>query len=437
MAPGIRKRLLTRVMSFLQLGSPLPSLANNLLLIGHEEKADVVWTRAQFMVLCEHLLNGNRRNDFLMAFPRPEGDPRDPYAKSKTQRMERRAAWAWDHITGKANSPAGIGFYPNNAEGKSRWGAMDFDSHDGNTERARSLALNAFQLLLRHPELFLILSTSGGGGWHLFALTATFHPVDKWAQLFRQVASFIGTPVEKGILEIFPNDGRGLGNAIRAPGTWHPKRDSFSLILYENTTPLLASRCMEERDSPFLHQSTLREKTLQLTEQGDNRCEATLRKFTICQNSTRHTQLTALVSELYRFYSRPVVEALAGRQFEAKTVETRATKEIHLAEFASLWVYWLGRYRIALSAAERTKEAMLVTDNEKEAFRLAWGFAHIDPAKDFAYSTGHFARNLGISLPGAAKQRQKFCELEILKQTAAFIANVRAARFLWTAAEGA
>ena len=385
------------------------------------------------MSLCEYLLNDNPRNCFLMAFPRAIGDPREPYAKSKTQRIEKRAAWAWDHIIGRAKKPAGIGFYPSNPAGRSRWAAMDFDSHDGNRERARTLALAAFALLQRNPDLFLILSTSGGG-WHLFVLTSDFYPVGEWARLLRQVANFIGSPVEKGVLEIFPDDGHGLGRAIRAPGTWNPKRDAFSLVCFENVIPLLSKRCAEERDSPFLYQSTRREKGRQLTEQADSRCEATLRKYAIDKPSTRHDQLKGLVSELHRFYSRAVVESLVRRQYEAKTVDTEADSQKHMAEFGALWEYWLSHsYRAALREAETKREMLLTTDKEKEAFRLAWGFAQLNPEEDFAYSTEYFAWNLGISIQGASKQRQKFCALGILRQTACFVANVSAARFRWIA----
>ena len=123
---------------------------------------------------------------------------------------------------------------------ESRWGAMDFDAHNGELDRARKLAFAAFEVLLLHKDLFLILCTSGGGGWHLFALTVGFHPVEDWSRLWRQVASFIGTSIQKGICEIFPNDGRGLGNAIRCPGTYHPKSEQLPGIVFESVAPLTA-----------------------------------------------------------------------------------------------------------------------------------------------------------------------------------------------------
>ena len=388
------------------------------------------------MNLCWHLLNGNPLSEFLLVFPRPSGDPREPYAKSKRQRMEKRAAWAWDYVTGRAKQPAGIGFYPGNSDRKSRWGAMDFDSHDGGFDRARKLAFAAFEVLLPHKDLFIVLSTSGGGGWHLFALTADFHPIEEWARLLRQVASFIGASVERGVCEIFPGDGRGLGNAIRCPGTWHPKSNEFSLIAFESVQPLLQNGNSEEKDRPFLYQSTARGKrqlSLQIQKRRDSRCDDALRKFQISKIATRHEQLASLVAELYRFYSRRIVERLARRQFEEKTASTRADLATHLCEFGAVWDYWIARYRASLTAAELGKESSLQTDGEREAFRLAWGFANIEPAKDFAYSTEHFAWNLGLTIQGACKQRQKLCALGVIEQTARHVPNISAARFRWTA----
>ena len=71
------------------------------------------------------------------------------------------------------------------------------DSGAGEKERephdaARDHALKAFQLLLRHMELFVVLCTSGSGGWHLFAFTRQLHPVEDWIRLLKQVAAMIG-----------------------------------------------------------------------------------------------------------------------------------------------------------------------------------------------------------------------------------------------------
>src|SRR5262245_39914870 len=117
----------------------LSTLATNCVLIGHCSKADCVWTRDDFLTICELMLNGNAPTDFMLVYRGKENQP--TFAKSKTAKADRRTTWAWDTITGRAKSKVGIGFYPTNPEGKTRWGAMDFDAHDGNALRARDLAL--------------------------------------------------------------------------------------------------------------------------------------------------------------------------------------------------------------------------------------------------------------------------------------------------------
>ena len=220
----------------------LPSLATECVLIGHAKKADLVWTKAQFFALCRHMLNDNDPHFFMIPYRRDD-DGAACFAKAKTARVDRRANWAWDTITGRAKNPASVGFYPRTADGKSRWAAMDFDAHDGETARARDWALDAFRILFRHPELFLVLCTSGGGGWHLFVFSRDFYPVEDWNRLLKQAAAFIGAAIGKGLCEIFPSETRGsTGYGIRAPGAWNPKTDQFGLIAFQNVDPSCESK---------------------------------------------------------------------------------------------------------------------------------------------------------------------------------------------------
>jgi hypothetical protein len=82
----------------LELDPPaLPTLATNCALVGHAQKADVVWTRNDFLALCEHMMNGNERNFFLIPYRKEDGTAH--FAKAKTARADRRASWAWDTKT--------------------------------------------------------------------------------------------------------------------------------------------------------------------------------------------------------------------------------------------------------------------------------------------------------------------------------------------------
>jgi len=260
--------------------------------------------------------------------------------------------------------------------------------------------------------------------------------------MLRQAADLIGAPIEKGKLEIFPSETRGtVGYGVRAPGSWNPKNGDFGLILFENVSlPLrLLSKAEERRESISLSISVnfTYDGGSKLTDRQKKGLLDAFRGFEISKEATRHNQLLGLVSKLYRFYSRPVLEELARHQFQTKSVETNADLATHLKEFDEIWLYWLARYRTELTESEKSKEALLATEKEREAFRLAWGFANIDKEKDFAYSSEFFAWNLQMSVEGVCKQRRKLCSLGVIEQTAPFIPNAWASRFRWTANETA
>src|SRR4051812_14548664 len=82
-----------RFMTALALNSATP-LATNCVLIGHRDRADVVWTRTEFLTLCEHMLNGNSQTDFMLVYCDQENRPK--FVKAKTAKANRYATWAWD-----------------------------------------------------------------------------------------------------------------------------------------------------------------------------------------------------------------------------------------------------------------------------------------------------------------------------------------------------
>lgn len=417
----------------------LPTLATKCVLVGHAQKADVVWTRDDFMALCEHMMNGNERNFFLIPYRKEDGTAH--YAKAKNAQADRRASWAWDTITGRAKNPASIGFYPRNAEGKTRWGGMDFDAHDGDAERARKLAFDAFALLMRHPQLFVVVATSGSGGWHLFVFTLDLHDCAEWERLFRQVAAMIGAPIEKGVLEIFPSETRGrVGYGLRAPGTLNPKNGCFGLIAYQNFTDLCAKKG-RERDSLFLSRSNNGLETAVLTyrdEKSVYRGESGewQTRFAITAPRTRREKLKAMVDHIFRQVGREVARQNAELQYKEKTVPTAAALSEHLQEFDELWDWRVMQWLIELSESERTKfDALRIDSNDREAFRIVRNFArHVnDRDGDFRIVAEHLAKRLGVVLQTACNIRRRFCDARILKHTAPYVPQRFAARFRWIA----
>jgi len=407
--------------------------------VGHEQKADLVWTKEEFLELCEHMLNGNPSNHFLMAY-RDRTSGKAKFAKAKVCQMSDRAKWAWDSVIGRAKSPFGIGFYPSSENRRSRWAAMDFDAHDGGGERARDLALKAFHLLYRQPQLFVVLATSGSEGWHLFAFSRELHPVDEWARLLKQVVNWIGSEIRPGLCEIFPGGANGgIGYGIRAPGTWNPKYGTFGLIAFENVKSLLCQRERRERVNPFLARETHSGSS---DEFPDRRKVDTFRgnwdewrgDFAITLPRTRHAQLKALVLHTFRQVGREVARMNAGAQYaEAKaSMEANATE--HVAEFAELWKWAAEKWSCELSERERKFHDALSTENERDAFRIVRNFARLADMNghpDFPFVRESVAHRLGVTGPGAAKIRDKLVRLGALTLTAHYVPNKSANRYRW------
>lgn len=419
----------------------LPSLATECVLIGHAKKADVIWTKAQFFALCRHMLNDNDPNYFLIPYRKDEGGAAY-FAKAKTARADRRTNWAWDTITGHAKIPASIGFYPRTPDGKSRWAAMDFDAHDGEAACARDWALDAFRVLFRHPELFLVLCTSGGGGWHLFVLSREFYAVEDWNRLLKQAAEFIGATVGAGLCEIFPSETRGTtGYGIRAPGVWNPKSGEFGLIAFQNVAQLLLQE--EKESSTFLYRSTHGAKGSEFTYRQKEGVYRGLKsewkdRFAITAKSTRHEKLMQLVDHIFRQAGRETASADAQLQYREATAGMKATLKDHMDEFAQRWDWWLETWHAELSELEQRRLAVLTTENERDAYRIIHSFSRAprnENAKDFPIVCQNLADRLGITLPGAVKIREKLWRLGFIERTALYVPNRFAARYRWLAAD--
>src|SRR5262249_83548 len=128
----------------------LSGFAPTAVLIGDGSPADRIWTREDYLLLCEYMRNQNPADEFLRVYRDSEGVPH--FVKSKSAKVEQMITWSWDTITGRAKHKVAIGFYPWNHRGESRWAAIDFDAHDGGASRAKALAIAAFQILHKCPQ---------------------------------------------------------------------------------------------------------------------------------------------------------------------------------------------------------------------------------------------------------------------------------------------
>src|SRR2546430_8484331 len=80
----------------------LPTLATNCVLVGHGQKADLVWTKKDFVTLCEMMRNGNDPHFFMIPYQKEDGTAH--FAKAKKARADKYATWAWDAITDRKST---------------------------------------------------------------------------------------------------------------------------------------------------------------------------------------------------------------------------------------------------------------------------------------------------------------------------------------------
>jgi hypothetical protein len=425
-------------MNSLPIIDELSGFAPNAVLIGEGQPTDRVWTREEYLLLCNLMRNDNPADEFLHVYCDSNGVAR--FVKARSVKADGRITWAWDTITGRAKHKVAVGFYPWNHHGESYWAAMDFDAHDGDAARARALAGAALQVLQRYPQLYLILATSGSQGWHLFVFSTQFHPITDWVQLLKRTADSIGAEIRSGVCEIFPNETRNGSrpHAIRAPGTWNPKTNQLGAIIFTSTEPLLQTKRKKEVSS-FLYHSTYQANASQLNDREARSLycggyQNWLERFAITQAGTRHGQLRALVYCIFRQVSHPVCRRIADAQYRAARIQPKATLAEHLEEFEELWSWMTHQWRIGLSDLEREAFALLGTEIECDLFRILRNFAHYacsQKIEDFPFPLQHVAERLGVSFQYVSKLRQRFVDASIIVQTAPAMANRLAARFRW------
>jgi hypothetical protein len=436
----------------LKLSSParLPTLANHRFIGGEGRRADVVWSEGDFLALCEHMLNDNPPEYFLSAWiDQASGQTR--FAKAPRQsRADKRASWAWATITGKANAKTAIGFYPSNPEKKSRWAAIDFDAHNGEHGQARKRSLDAFSLLLQQPQLHLILCASGNG-YHLFTYTRELYPIGQWIVLLKQVCALIGVPIADGTCEIFPSEraeSQRTGKAIRAPGTWNPKNNTFSLIEAETMRPLLETlpRTWSSSVGKVNHSFPHNNATLSLhkstntyfltTHSGSTEplVENLLAGYPINQKGMRNGVLMQLVGDLIHKFGREAAERIVEEHYHRNQQNIRSPLDQHLREFATAWDGMRKKLVESFSPAEQQAFHALGSEHQREGFLIVRAFAGAaayNGEKDFAISRASLADRLSITPPGAADVIRKLCELEVIAQTQSYVRHKRPTRFCW------
>lgn len=403
------------------------------------QRADAVWTRSEWTALCEHLHNGNGTTHFVMGFRDADGCKK--YVRSKRLTAARAISWSWQSISGLPKSRLAFVPYSTNERQQSRWGGLDFDAHNGESDRARELSLAAFRLLLNAPGLAVILETSGSGGWHVWAISPDFHDTREWIRLLKSVAGKIGVPVVSGVCEIFPPDSlpSRFGKGMRAPGCWNPGTDTHSEIVLENCRTSLESVLSGKSKTAPLNCNGLESHfpdtkketsfSFSLYHEGE-----LLQRLGITATGTRNGKLASLVGEMFHQVGRDMAQRLASAQFRTKTAATKADETGHMDSFEKLWTGLASIWTATLSAAEREIFNRLETENERDAFRIVRSYARKadqDGAADFPIVRDSLAARLGVTGKGAAGIRDKLARLGVIVKTADYVPNKFAARFCW------
>jgi len=412
-------------------------LATHCFFVAHGRKASVLWSRDDYRALCHRMLNGNGEHEFLMCYRDKQGGAK--FSKARKARASARIDWAFDSICGNGSgSKTGVGFYPSNGAGESCWGALDFDAHtEIERSRAYTLAGKAFMLLSANPDLWVIAGTSGSsGGWHLFIFTAHFYSTSEWSRLLREVGDKIDAPIQKGLLEIFP-DGRtrGLGYGIRAPGSWNPKDDSCGLIHFDSalpnlrrlTLPLAKEKniALSARSSTYGENQTLASSKIfrgEHSEWGD--------QFAISAPRTRHDKMTKLAGIIFFQIAKEVARENVQLQYAEANPVPLSSLDQHLSEFEELWIGMERHWRAKLSPGEREKFDALTTEVARDAFRIIRNWSQSD-SPDFKIVCESLAKRLGVSIQTASNIRRRFCSLGILRKTAEYVPHKLAARYQW------
>jgi hypothetical protein len=411
-----------------------------------------IWTVQEVGRLWQHLHNGNGRFDWVMGF-RDKATGAKQYKRSKQVPVERGLSWALATAQGRKTPEKSLAFVPysTNNEQESRWGGFDFDAHGGELERARRFAFDAWRLLL-NCESATILESTGSGGWHVWAVSRDFKPVAHWVRLLKGIARDIGASIESGVCEIFPPDtlSRGYGKGMRAPGSWNPGTNTPSEIYWQNADELIAElspyvlgkfRRIGEVSLIHSDASPIEKKVslslLSLSELG--RLIGGAEGFRISQVATRREKLKWLTGAAFNQVSRFVAEQMARAQFAEKAVATNADQAEHLRDLAEIWAWMESLWLESISDAEREKFTSLATDAERGAFRIIRSYSHKatqDGKADFPIARDNLGERVGITGEGAGLLRAKFVRLGIIARTAAYRANVAAARFRWLLATG-
>jgi len=418
---------------------PPSNLKQNSVFVVDGDLIKDIWSKRKAQQVYQHLSNDNAY--YVMGFRNEEGNI--IYRRAKTKSIEDAISWSISTAFGTAKSPFTVAFYANNDAGKSRWGGLDFDCHDGaSADRAYLWSRDAFRLLVNEPGMSVIWEYSGRG-YHCWAVCIHFRPVQQWIAFLKQIAFRIGAEIGEGKCEIFPADtiARQYGHALRAPGSWNPKTGTPSRIFFDNLDPLLEStvpqvnaKASRRRRRASLLPNELHQQLHDKIEQVFSILREESSEYMIQAPATRHQKLKNLIGKAFWYVGQQTARILVAHQYDTKLVSTEANRDDHLHEFENLWKGMVDLFIRELPPNIKASYDALATENERDAFRIIRSFAHganSDNKPDFPIAVENLGKRLGITYPGASKIRQKLTGLGVIHLSQPHIPNSKAATYVW------
>jgi hypothetical protein len=396
------------------------------------------FSRADCERLYRHLHNDNEPFAYVHAF-RDSATGEKLYRRAKRIPFEQAISWSLDTSAGRSKKLCAFVPYSANDEAESRWGAMDFDAHDGDTERASRLALAAWPLVAEIQGTFPLLEESGSGGFHLWCITTGFRPVVWWHGNLLAIAQHIGAPLVDGVCELRPlkaDATRGSeAYGLRAPGAWNPGTERHGLIVRHEIDGLLAT--LAEKERVLSEKEYKQRKSFSLLGQVSEKTTKHgewYRRFPITAPGTRHGRLRALVGHIFPQVSAKLAEANARAQFRHRAVSTNADEVEHMEEFWELWNGLSTLWKAGLTDHEQNRYGQLVTDRERDGFRIVRGWdwmARQRGKNDFGLSAQSLGDRLEMTRQGAEGIAGKFERLGMMMQTRPYIPRVQVAHYRW------
>jgi hypothetical protein len=271
----------------------------------------------------------------------------------------------------------------------------------------------------------------------------------------KQLCELIGAPIADGSCEIFPNEraeSQPVGKAIRAPGTWNPKTNTFSLIEAETVKPLLEllprgwssgvgklrTALPRNNAEVSLYKSTDNYFLTQWALSTKPEVEKILARYPITQRGTRHNVLVQLVGHLINKFGREAAQRTVEEHFCRNRENIRSTLDEHLFEFAAAWDGMHELIVKSFSPAEQQAFNSLGTGprskHQREAFFIVHAFAGYAKHKaehDFQISRASLADRLNMTPPGASKVILKLCKDNVIASTQPCVIHKESARYLW------